>query len=306
MATAEEKQAKQDTRDAARQSITVGQSRLQSEVGQASSAFPQRRLRTAGDLTRYAIGGFLSDPNAPLPVGGGAAGGGAKNPPSGRGTAPPPKPRPTTPPGSTGSGVTAPRRAPVPTRPGSTFTRNPGGGMTVPYGGWGSAASQAAHRHPPSRTSPSHIQPLAGTDLARRSAVPRNPSASLAALHVQPKAGTNVATRSPGSGTTSAKSLAALKGPAKQGGSATRSAGTGTTAAKSLTALKGQQAAKAKAAATSKHHQAYLAYQRKQAASKVTRQQVRTGDERRTVGASSRSNTTNKRLPVQTGHVGTR
>lgn len=68
MATADEKQAKQDALDASRASVTTGQERLQTEVGQAGAAFPARRLRSAGDLSRYAIGGFLSDPNAPLPV----------------------------------------------------------------------------------------------------------------------------------------------------------------------------------------------------------------------------------------------
>lgn len=78
MATADEKQAKQDARDAARQSVTVGQQRLATEVNRAAAAFPQRRLRSAGDLSRYAIGGFLSDPNAapppPSKTGSGATG----------------------------------------------------------------------------------------------------------------------------------------------------------------------------------------------------------------------------------------
>lgn len=64
MATAQEKQAAQDARDAARQSITQGQQRQAAEIGRAAAAFPQRRLRTSGDLSRYAIGGFLSDPGA--------------------------------------------------------------------------------------------------------------------------------------------------------------------------------------------------------------------------------------------------
>lgn len=68
MATAEEKQAKQDALDAQRAAVKTGQQRLQTEVGQAAAAFPQRRLRSSGDLSRYAIGGFLSDPNAPLPI----------------------------------------------------------------------------------------------------------------------------------------------------------------------------------------------------------------------------------------------
>lgn len=102
MATAEEKQAKQDALDATRASVTVGQRRLQTEVGQAAAAFPARRLRSAGDLSRYAIGGFLSDPNAPLPVPGT---GPARN------TTPPPVASGSS--GGTGtrsgSGVTAPR-----------------------------------------------------------------------------------------------------------------------------------------------------------------------------------------------------
>jgi chemotaxis protein histidine kinase CheA len=66
MATAAEKQAKQDAKDAAAQSVTVGKSRL-GEVNSAG-AFAGRRLRSAGDLSRYGIGGFLDDPNKLKPV----------------------------------------------------------------------------------------------------------------------------------------------------------------------------------------------------------------------------------------------
>ena len=65
MATAEEKDAKQAVRDVARQSIVQGQQRL-ATVGQAGSAYPTRRLRSSGDLSRYAIGGFLSDSLPPI------------------------------------------------------------------------------------------------------------------------------------------------------------------------------------------------------------------------------------------------
>lgn len=64
MATAAEKQAKQDERDAARNAIGVGKARLQTEVGSAGRAFAGRQLRSAGDLSRYSIGGFLDDPVA--------------------------------------------------------------------------------------------------------------------------------------------------------------------------------------------------------------------------------------------------
>jgi hypothetical protein len=65
MATAAEKEAKQAARDVAASSITQGQERL-AAVGKAASAFPQRRLRASGDLSRYAIGGFLSDALPPI------------------------------------------------------------------------------------------------------------------------------------------------------------------------------------------------------------------------------------------------
>ena len=68
MASAEEKEAKQATRDVARASIVQGQQRLAS-VGKAGSAYPTRRLRSSGDLSRYAIGGFLSDALPPITPG---------------------------------------------------------------------------------------------------------------------------------------------------------------------------------------------------------------------------------------------
>ena len=66
MATAEEKEARQASRDAAKSSVVQGQQRLGAEVGKAAAAFPVRRLRTSGDLSRYAIGGFLDDALPPI------------------------------------------------------------------------------------------------------------------------------------------------------------------------------------------------------------------------------------------------
>lgn len=66
MATAAEKQAKADARAAAAQSVVAGKNRLP-EVN-AAGAFAGRRLRAAGDLSRYGIGGFLDDPNKAKPV----------------------------------------------------------------------------------------------------------------------------------------------------------------------------------------------------------------------------------------------
>ena len=68
MATAAEKEARQAARDVARSAIGVGQARLQAEQPRAAGAFPVRRLRSAGDLSRYAIGGFADDPLAPIPT----------------------------------------------------------------------------------------------------------------------------------------------------------------------------------------------------------------------------------------------
>lgn len=65
MATAEEKQVQQNVRDIARASIVQGQQRL-ATVGKAAAAFPARRLRSSGDMSRYAIGGFLSDALPPI------------------------------------------------------------------------------------------------------------------------------------------------------------------------------------------------------------------------------------------------
>lgn len=61
MPTAAEKEAKAAQQAIARQSITQGQGRL-TELGDAGSAFPARRLRASGDLSRYSIGSFLDDP----------------------------------------------------------------------------------------------------------------------------------------------------------------------------------------------------------------------------------------------------
>lgn len=66
MPTGAEKEAAQAARDAARSSIVQGQARLQSEQPRAAGAFPSRRLRSSGDLSRYAIGGFADDPLAPV------------------------------------------------------------------------------------------------------------------------------------------------------------------------------------------------------------------------------------------------
>jgi len=66
MATAEEKEARQAARDVAKSSVVQGQQRLGAEVAKAASAFPVRRLRTSGDLSRYAIGGFLDDALPPI------------------------------------------------------------------------------------------------------------------------------------------------------------------------------------------------------------------------------------------------
>jgi hypothetical protein len=84
MATAGEKEAKEAARDAARAAVVTGQSRLQTEVGNAAKAFSSRRLRSAGDMTRYRIGGFLDDPMGPN-----------------AGASTTPRPRPTTTPSTT-------------------------------------------------------------------------------------------------------------------------------------------------------------------------------------------------------------
>lgn len=68
MATAQEKEYKQAVRDVARSSIVQGAERQAAAIPRASTAFPQRRLRAAGDLSRYAIGGFTGDVTAPLPT----------------------------------------------------------------------------------------------------------------------------------------------------------------------------------------------------------------------------------------------
>lgn len=65
MATADEKAAKQAVRDVARQELVQGQQRL-GTIAKATSAYPQRQLRASGDLSRYAIGGFLSDALPPI------------------------------------------------------------------------------------------------------------------------------------------------------------------------------------------------------------------------------------------------
>jgi hypothetical protein len=67
VATAAEKEAKQAARDANVAAITQGQRRLATEQPKAAGAFPVRRLRSSGDLSRYAIGGFADDPLAPIP-----------------------------------------------------------------------------------------------------------------------------------------------------------------------------------------------------------------------------------------------
>jgi len=64
--TAAEKEAKQAARDVAVSSVTQGQRRLAAEQPKAAGAFPVRRLRSSGDLSRYAIGGFADDPLAPV------------------------------------------------------------------------------------------------------------------------------------------------------------------------------------------------------------------------------------------------
>ena len=84
MATGAEKEARQAARDAARASIVQGRARLAAEQPRAAGAFPVRRLRSAGDLSRYAIGGFLDDPFA---AAGAAAGKGAAAQVRGRGVA---------------------------------------------------------------------------------------------------------------------------------------------------------------------------------------------------------------------------
>ena len=66
MATAEEKESKQAVRDIARASIVQGKQRQAAEIPRAGGAYPARRLRSAGDLSRYAIGGFAGDPLAPI------------------------------------------------------------------------------------------------------------------------------------------------------------------------------------------------------------------------------------------------
>lgn len=68
MATAAEKEYKQAVRDAARASVVQGSQRQAAEVPRAGAAYPVRRLRSAGDLSRYQIGGFADDPLAPVPV----------------------------------------------------------------------------------------------------------------------------------------------------------------------------------------------------------------------------------------------
>jgi len=64
MASADEKQAKQDARDYAASAAQQGKERLHTEVGKAAKAFSGRPLRSAGDLSRYMIGGFTGDPVA--------------------------------------------------------------------------------------------------------------------------------------------------------------------------------------------------------------------------------------------------
>lgn len=66
MPTGAEKEAAQAARDVARSSIVAGRARLAAEQPRAAGAFPVRRLRSSGDLSRYAIGGFADDPLAPV------------------------------------------------------------------------------------------------------------------------------------------------------------------------------------------------------------------------------------------------
>ena len=58
------KEAKAASIAAERASVTVGVDRLRQSIPRAGAAFPARRLRSSGDLSRYAIGGFTNDPAA--------------------------------------------------------------------------------------------------------------------------------------------------------------------------------------------------------------------------------------------------
>jgi len=71
MATGAEKEAKAAAAEAAKQAVVQGRQRL-AGLGESATAFPQRRLRSAGDMARYAIGGFMDDPTKPRPGGGGS------------------------------------------------------------------------------------------------------------------------------------------------------------------------------------------------------------------------------------------
>lgn len=67
MATAAEKEAKAQLKAVERAEFVAGRGRLASMP--RGEAFPQPRLRSAGDLSRYAIGAFADDPMArPVPA----------------------------------------------------------------------------------------------------------------------------------------------------------------------------------------------------------------------------------------------
>ena len=165
MATAEEKQAREDAKAAARQASVVGQQRLQTEVA-STKAFQARRLRAAGDLSRYTIGGFLDDPNAVTPGGGGATGVG-RVPRQRPATQAPTGGSSGTGAGGSGSGTApAPRRAsPAPIVVGSKKT----------FPGRGAAAK-------PSTLAPSYKPPFvtnAGTTGAAKAAPGRGAASSV-------------------------------------------------------------------------------------------------------------------------------
>lgn len=58
------------------------------------------------------------------------------------------------------------------------YVKNPGGSITVPFGGWGSKANQVAHAHPPARTRPSAtVVPFGGFGSATEQKAHHHPPA---------------------------------------------------------------------------------------------------------------------------------
>lgn len=149
MATAAEKEANAAAEEATRQSVVIGQQRLQSELGRAAAAFVPRRLRAAGGtLAKYAIAGFLDDPAANLPPLPPVVTPPPAAPPP---VAPPPAVPPATPPPPTsGGGGSA-----SPPAPGGTGGGGASGGGTS--GGGGGSPTQGVSL-PPSQQSPLPVQ----------------------------------------------------------------------------------------------------------------------------------------------------